>query len=65
STRTAAPEGLPAQMAENLRATGLGESAGREVKIVVDRRFSASEMKAVLDWLEELAAKIEEHGLAE
>lgn len=59
--------GVPAEAVERLRhsaeATGLFTAAGRDLKCLIDRAFTDSELDKLIAWCESVEQVILEHGL--
>ena len=43
--------------------TGLFQSAGRELKVVIDRKFSSKEIEVLIKWLDKVVETIGSHEL--
>ncbi len=48
---------------QEAEATGLFQPAGRELKVLVNRKFESSEIHTLICWLEKVAKTIENHEL--
>jgi hypothetical protein len=64
-SKTSAPQDLAQAVRTDALATGLFQPAGRELKCVIDRPLSESEIDALLDWIQKVATAIKEYGLRE
>lgn len=53
-------EDVASELASRAQETGLFIPAGRELKCVIERRFSADEISSIISWIQELAATIRE-----
>ena len=45
------------------QATGLFQPAGRELKVLINRKFNNAEIQTLIDWLDKVATTIENHEL--
>lgn len=57
------PEETVLELGKDAQATGLFQPAGRELKSLVDREFSESEIVSIIKWLEKVIAVVREYGL--
>jgi len=51
------------QLWHEAQSTGLFQSAGRELKALINRKFNKSEIQTLIVWLEKVATTIEKHEL--
>lgn len=51
------------QLWKEAQATGLFQTAGRELKVLINRKFSTAETQTLIGWLGKVAATIESHEL--
>ncbi|MGH8499449.1 MAG: hypothetical protein ACRERV_11680, partial [Methylococcales bacterium] len=51
------------QLWKEAQATGLFQSAGRELKVLINRNYNTTEIQTLIDWLEKVATAIEDHEL--
>ncbi len=51
------------QLWKEAQATGLFQSAGRELKALINRKYDTAEIQTLICWLEKLAIAIEKHEL--
>ncbi|OHB72935.1 MAG: hypothetical protein A2Z25_24785 [Planctomycetes bacterium RBG_16_55_9] len=65
STKTAVPDDEVKRLWNKAEATGLFRPAGHELRCLIDRGFTDSEVAAVLKFCEEVAVTITKHGLKE
>jgi hypothetical protein len=63
--KTAVPEEVVKALWDAAESTGLFKPAGRELKCLINRKFSESEITSLLAWVEKIARTIREHGLKE
>jgi len=59
------PEDVVQSLFSEALATGLFQPAGRELKCLINRRFSEDEMTSLTDWCEKVAEVIRRYGLKE
>lgn len=57
------PESEMNQFWQEAQATGLFQPAGRELKVLINRKFNNTEIQTLIGWLEKVAAAIESHEL--
>ncbi len=51
------------KLSKEARNTGLFQPAGRELKVLINRKFKESEIQALIGWIESVASVIEKHDL--
>ena len=65
TSKTAVPEEVIKSLRAKAQATGLFSPAGRELKCLINRSFTESEITALLSWIEAVAEAIRQYGLKE
>lgn len=65
TSKTAVPEDVIKELREQAQVTGLFSPAGRELKCLVNHKFSEAEISALLGWIEAVAEAIRTYGLKE
>ena len=56
-------ESLLEEIRTEAQATGLFQPAGRELKVIINRRYDEKEIQSLIVWLEKMATTIECHEL--
>jgi hypothetical protein len=65
TSKTAVPEDVIKDLRAKAQATGLFTPAGRELKCLINRTFTESEVTGLLSWIEAVAEAIRQYGLKE
>jgi hypothetical protein len=65
ASKTAVPEDVVNALWDQAESTGLFRPAGRELKCLVNRKFSEAEISSLLAWIDTIAQTVREHGLKE
>ena len=60
--KTDAPAEAVDELSKSAEATGLFTPAGRDLKCLVDRKFTDDEVKALVAWCESVERAIVQHG---
>lgn len=65
TSKTAVPDEVINSLRAKAQATSLFSPAGRELKCLINRGFTESEISALLSWIEAVAEAIKKYGLKE
>lgn len=63
--KTRVPEEMIQSLRKQAEATQLFSPAGQDLRALINRTFSDSEVQALLDWFESVEKTVREHGLKE